>query len=445
MFYRFRLLTVLQFKIVAAVLLFMANTVPAQEVRQVIDVAEVWSGHPVGFHLLSRSNYQYVAFYDAERQMTVGMRPLTSTNWTLTRLPEKIGWDSHNYITFVMDREGYIHLSGNMHGSPMTYFRSEKPLDITTLKRAPMVGEEEIKTTYPKFFNGPAGEFLFTYRSGGSGNGIQIYNIYDPKTRAWKRLLQQPLIDGEGQKSAYPQGPSVGPDGFFHMIWIWRETPDCATSHYICYAKSRDLISWETSTGKKLQLPITFKTGEVVDPVPIKGGAINGNVHLGFDSAKRPIISYHKFDKDGLTQAYNARLEEGHWKIYQASDWDYRWEFGGGGSIVFEVRIGAVTKRSDGKLTQTVVHPKNGSGTWLLDDKTLKFTEKVQVKSRVPASLGKVTSSFPGIQVRQQTDRGNSRYVMRWETLPANRDRPRQGDLPEPSLLKIYEIAPSGE
>jgi hypothetical protein len=47
--------------------------------------------------------------------------------------------------------------------------------------------------------------------------------------------------------------------------------------------------------------------------------------------------------------------------------------------------------------------------------------------------------------VRQAHDRGQSdrpgvSYRLRWETLPQNRDRPRTGELPEPSMLRVYEL-----
>ena len=91
----------------------------APEINEVIDVAPVWSGHPVGFHSLVASNRQFVAFYDADRQLTVAMRLLPATNWTFARLPERVGWDSHNYVTMALDKSGYLHLSGNMHVNPL--------------------------------------------------------------------------------------------------------------------------------------------------------------------------------------------------------------------------------------------------------------------------------------------------------------------------------------
>ncbi|MBE0544204.1 MAG: BNR repeat-containing protein [Verrucomicrobia bacterium] len=417
----------------------------AQDIERVTDVAPVWSGHPVGFHSLVASNRHFVAFYDADRRMTVAARRLPATNWNFVHLPEKVGWDSHNYITMALDKYGHLHLSGNMHGNPLVYFRSEQPLEITTLTRITgMTGQDEQRTTYPKFFENARGELVFTYRTGGSGNGNQIYNVYHPATQEWRRLLDQPLLDGKGQKSAYLNGPLRGPYGYFHLTWIWRETPDCATSHQICYARSRDLVNWETSSGKPLNLPMTFETGEVVDPVPMYGGAINGNVALGFDAQQRPIVSYHKFDTNGFTQVYNARLEDGEWKSYQATDWTYRWEFSGGGSIEFEVRVGAVTRNAEGRLEQRLSNKLHGSGTWMLDDSTLKLVGRAVVKPQYPSSLGKPVSTFPGMKVNLRPVVGDSRLWLRWETLGANRDRPRPGPLPPASLLQVYEIAPAG-
>jgi len=100
-----------------------------------LDVASVWSGHPVGFALLTRGNQQFVAFYDAERRMTLAQRTLGEHRWSLTVLPSTLGWDSHNYVTMAMDREGYLHVAGNMHASPLVYFRSARPYDASSMER----------------------------------------------------------------------------------------------------------------------------------------------------------------------------------------------------------------------------------------------------------------------------------------------------------------------
>ena len=42
-------------------------------VLQVLDVAPAWSGHSVGYCLLTKNERQYVAYYNHERIMTVAM------------------------------------------------------------------------------------------------------------------------------------------------------------------------------------------------------------------------------------------------------------------------------------------------------------------------------------------------------------------------------------
>jgi len=413
------------------------------QISKIIDVGPVWSGHSVGFAFLTEQGRQFVAYYDAERRMTVASRNLGSGRWKTVKLPSSVVWDSHNYIALVADDDGYLHLSGNMHAVPLIYFRTTKRWDISSFERVEhMVGSEETRCTYPVFFRGPKNELLFTYRDGVSGNGNQIYNKYDIKTRAWTRLLDRPLTSNEGHVSAYLAGPSRGPDGWFHLIWVWRNTGDCATNHDLSYARSQDLVHWETSAGKPLPLPITTRSGAVIDPVPPGGGIINGSEHLGFDSQKRPVITYHKFDERGLTQAYAARLANGAWQFYRLSDWDYRWAFAGGGSIPFEIRLGPVRVAGNGELQMDYHHVKAGSGTWRIDEATMRVLGQAVTRERtVPDAINRVESDFPGMQVRTLTNVENGKlYVLRWETLGPNRDRPREGPLPAPSMLRVYEL-----
>lgn len=417
-----------------------------ESVEQEIDIAPVWAGHPVGFALVTHQDHQFIAFYDDQRRMTVGSRKLSDKTFQLVRLPETVGWDSHNYVAMTVDDNGQLHLSGNMHAHPLVYFRTTRPLDITSFERVPhLVGTNENRVTYPEFFRGPGREMVFTYRDGASGNGNQIYDVYDPKAQAWKRLLDRPLTDGEGHRNAYLSGPTLGPDGYYHLVWVWRETPNAATNHDPSYARSKDLVHWERSDGTPLPLPITWETGEIVDHIPVGGGVINGNVRIGFDTQKRPIVTYHKYDANGKTQIYNARREAAGWKVYQTSDWDYRWDFGGGGSIPFEIGLSGVRPEPDGKLSMTYHHAKYGDGTWLLDEKTLRPIAALPARDAYPAALRAAESSFPGMQVHWTGDSGASgepgvRYVLHWETLGPNRDQPRTGPLPPPSMLRLYRL-----
>lgn len=422
-----------------------ADTIERAVAVDSLDIAPVWAGHPVGFALLTHAPFQFVAFYDDKRQLTVAQRKLNERQWTFSKLPITTGWDSHNYIALALDDSGFIHLSGDMHVAPLKYFRTTNPLDASTFERIEkMVGSEENRTTYPRFLRGPQNEFLFTYRDGQSGNGNQIFNLYDLATKSWKRLLDAPLTDGEGERNAYFEGPVRGPDGYFHLAWVWRESPDAATNHDLSYARSKDLRHWESGAGKPFQLPIKLADCDIVDAVPQKGGMINGNTKIGFDDKNRVTISYHKYDAVGNTQPWTARLENGVWKHYQTTEWLYRWDFGGGGSLNSEIGLGPVTKEADGRLSQSFRHSKFGSGTWLLDPQTLRAIGKVQ-RQGTPPELGKIEGTFPGLKVKTAGDLGTSdtpdvRYMLRWETLDANRDAPREGPLPAPSMLRLYAV-----
>jgi hypothetical protein len=423
-----------------------ATAARVHEVEEELEVARVWPGHPVGFSLLTSPPHQYVAYYDQDRQMTVAHRQLGEKTWTYQVLPERVGWDSHNYIAMALDAQGHLHVSGNLHGNPLKYFSATAPHDIRSLRPVPaMTGQEENRVTYPQFFTGPAGELVFTYRDGSSGSGNQIYNTYDPARKTWQRLLDTPLTDGEGKMNAYLHGPKPGPDGYYHLVWVWRDTPDAATNHDLSYARSKDLVRWEKSDGTPLPLPITLATAEIIDPVPAGGGMINGNTVIGFDGQNRPIITYHKFDGRGNTQIYNARREENGWQIYQATDWTHRWEFGGRGSIEAEVGVRPVQVTDKGQLTMAYTSKGAGDGLLVLDPATLKPVQQLPFPVTVPDGFRNPTGSFPGLQVNVQEGTGTSpdnsaRYVLRWETLGRNRDRPREGPLPEPGALKVYRL-----
>jgi hypothetical protein len=249
--------------------------------------------------------------------------------------------------------------------------------------------------------------------------------------------------------NGYFSCPARGPDGRYHIAGIWRDTPDCATNHDVSYARSEDLVHWERADGRPLPLPMTAGTIDVVDPVPAGGGAINGNVKLGFDDAQRPVVSYHKYDEAGHTRIYCARFLDGAWQVRPVGDLgDYRWQYGGGGSIVFEVQVGAVRAAGEGRLALDASFP-GGARHWLLDAKTLAVAGEAPAPApMLPAQFAAVESQFPGMHKRVAGDGGHPpsgvRHVLVWETLGPNRDRAREGPLPEPSPLRVVAL-PGGD
>ena len=428
----------------------IAGEAPAAKYRLVetVEIDTVPSWFPVGFCLLTEGEQQYAAYYNAKHQMVVARRRLGEREWLKVELPSKVGWDSHNYITMALDKAGCIHLSGNMHCVPLIYFRTRRPGDIATFERAAMTGRDELRCTYPRFLEDANGELLFMYRSGGSGNGSRFYNRYDATGKTWGRFLGGPLFDGGGKCNAYPHGPARGPDGLFHTVWVWRDTPDCATNHHLSYARSRDLEHWQTAGGKPVSLPLTLDQPELcIDPIPAGGGIINGCQKLAFDSDNRPVIAYHKADANGHMQIFVTRFQDKQWKRHPITAWEKAVPFSGRGAMPFiGIKVGDLRKVEPGMFSIGWRHRDYGSGRIVLDEATLQPIErKVAIVPEHPAGLSRPTIAFEGMGVKFASDKGrpsspDTKYLLRWETLGANHDRPRKPPLPPPSVLKLLEL-----
>lgn len=398
-------------------------------------VDRVWAGHYSRFALVTTDKQIVIAYYDANRQLTVATRARDrGASWVYHRLDSWTGWDSHNYIAAAVDRAGQIHVVANLHGDPLVYYRSTRPGDPRSLTKITtmVAAAREQRMTYPIFLTDAAGGLIFKYRDGGSGNGNEIYNRYDSTTGRWSALLATPLTDGEGQRNAYFVGPTPSPDGRFHLAWVWRETPDAATNHDLSYAVSRDLIHWTRADGTPLPLPITLKQAEIVDPVPERGGMINNNTVIGFDRQHRPIITYHKFVTDGSTQIFLARFEGKGWRIAQASDWrGFRWDFGGGGSLDSRLFVEGAVPDAPGRLRVRV--RRDGTPIDLLVDEATLSRVGEQPAMTLADRLAPMIATPPGMMLNTVEADG---AAIAWPTRPPHRDLASE-DIPEATTLRL--------
>jgi hypothetical protein len=214
--------------------------------------------------------------------MVIGQRKINEKKWAYHKFNIIPGWDTHNYVTLSTDTYGYIHVSGNMHGDSLIYFRSINPEDISAFERLSMTGRQESEITYPVFFKNNNGTLYFQYRNGMSGNGVTLWNRYSTIDKNWSRVNESGLFDGENEANAYPFGPVAGPDGYFHMIWMWRLTPNANINHNLSYIKSKDLINWVSADTKPLEIPIRWSNRQVfADAVGPWNGLINMNFLSG--------------------------------------------------------------------------------------------------------------------------------------------------------------------
>lgn len=411
-------------------------------------IDRVWAGHSVRFALMATKTNIVVGYYDANRQLTVACRPKTGGGWTYQKLDTWNDWDSHNYIAIAEDAAGRLHVAANMHSSPMTMFTSDPSGDVRTLKRVAELVDVKLErsATYPVFLHDRAGRLIFKYRNGSSGNGDEIYDVLDAGAGKWARLTSTPLVDGEGQRNAYFMGPVIGPDNWFHIAWVWRETPMAETNHDLSYAKSPDLIHWFRADGTPLALPIKLKNSEIVDPVPERGGMINNNTLLGFDEQGRPMITYHKFDRAGNTQIFLARYlgkspKKG-WELAQISQWkNYRWDFSGGGSLKSEIFVGGAEPIGGGLLKAPVIR-LGQSIDFIVRSTDLSLVEERPVFS-LADQLKRTVKTPDDMQLNIVNADGENGevYALVWNARPPHRDLAAP-DIPDPTTLLFMTLRP---
>ena len=292
---------------------------------RVVRVGEGWARNQVNAvifrrnSVVSRGRWQYVAFYDAEMRVVLAKRRLGETLWEVRRTQYTgDARDAHRSISIAVDGRGFLHVIWNQHDSPLQYCRGVRPGSLELSAPTQMLGESEQRVTYPEFYRLPGGRLLFLYRDGASGGGNLVLNRYDLKTERWTRL-QDRLIDGEGERNAYWQA-AVDGRGTIHLSWVWRETPDVATNHDLCYAKSEDGgRTWQKSTGEPYRLPITAADAEYVRRIP-QGSELINQTSMAADARGRPYIVTYWCPAGTQVPQYQLVYQDGRvWRTVQVT------------------------------------------------------------------------------------------------------------------------------
>lgn len=317
------------------IMVLFSTMVNAQLKTKETTVGLGWSNNSVNTVIFRNSalttfkGVQYTAYYNPEGKMVLAKRKLKSKKWDVVVTPYSGNVkDAHNDISIAIDIDGYLHVSWDHHDTRLRYAKSKQPFSLELGEEKPMTGTDEAKVTYPEFHNLPNGELLFCYRSGASGRGNMIMKVYDVKTQKWT-VLQNNLIDGENQRSAYWQ-ICVGKKGIY-ISWVWRESWDVSTNHDVCYAFSPDGgKSWQKSTGEKYHLPITKATAEIAWEVPQNSSLINQTA-MTVDAQGNPFIASY-WDNNGVPQYKVVYLKEGKWNLINTNFHVNSFSLGGGGT-----------------------------------------------------------------------------------------------------------------
>ena len=183
-------------------------------------------------------------------------------------------------------------------------------------------------------------------------------------------------------------------------------------------------MNWKNAFGETVELPLKPDNEKlIVDNAPTQGGMHNGKYELFLTEKNKPIIGYIKYDDDGLTQLYLATAQNGTWISNRISDWNFRWEFIGGGDKMTEGANFDIEAYDANSILVKWSNQTGKSGTYLVDMETLHKLEKAVVPiEKYPSNLMDKLSNNNALGVNIQNEKNNdknaeSRYVLKWESM----------------------------
>ncbi|MES2652489.1 MAG: BNR repeat-containing protein [Bacteroidota bacterium] len=282
--------------------------------------------------LTTFKNNQYAAYYDADQFVVLAKRKLNAQKWEILRTQyQGDASDAHKSISIMVDGQGFLHIAWGQHNNNLNYAKSVHPENLVLGNKGAMLGTKENKVSYPEFYKLTNGDLLFFYRDGGSGNGNLMINRYELKTRNWKRI-QNNLIDGEGKRNAYIQ-TAIDAKGTIHLSWVWRESPDVASNHDLCYAKSTDGgLTWKKSDESIYQLPISENNAEYALKIPQNSELIN-QTSMYADENGKPFIATYWRDKGETVPQYHIVYKTGkNWEVNTLAFRKTAFSLSGGGT-----------------------------------------------------------------------------------------------------------------
>lgn len=299
--------------------------------------------------LTTFQDFQYASYYDEDQFVVLAKRNINSDKWEVERTQYKgDATDAHKSISIAIDGDGYLHIAWGQHGNNLNYAKSVVPNSLKLGVKEKMLGLKENKVSYPEFYKLKNGDLLFSYRDGASGNGGLMMNTYDVKAKEWHRL-QDNLISGEGKRNAYVQ-TAIANDGVIHISWVWRESPDVASNHDLCYAKSADGgKTWQNSKNEVYKLPITASNAEYALKIPQNSELIN-QTSMTVDAKGNPLIATYWRDKEDTVPQYHVVYQEnGTWQVNKLEFRKTSFSLSGGGTKKIPISRPQIITWSSGK------------------------------------------------------------------------------------------------
>ena len=300
--------------------------------------------------LVSLNGYQYSSYWAVSPadgnagHVAVARRKLPDGKWQVIDLPgsefrngldakTKLPWDAHNVVSLgLCVGDGSLHVSYDHHNHTLRY-RMTRPgvatnpdatpwtADLFGAETAVLVPDDGPVHTvcYPAFIEAPGGAMQLAFRRGQSGDGSWWLFDYDPARHAWTRGWQydnghvgdyQTNLGTSGQRCAYPNGWTYGPDGILHITYTYRENfgphrYGNGSNHDIDYVQSPDQgQTWKNNAGTVIAdrdsttpaVPKLFTVdspGLVVERLPQTSSLMNEQTQAVDSAGRLHVVMWH--------------------------------------------------------------------------------------------------------------------------------------------------------
>lgn len=389
--------------------------------------------------VFSDAGVQYAGYYDAEGHLVLARRAVETDDWEIRRTEYRANVaDAHNTVALVIDGAGYLHVAWDHHGNPLNYAKSVRPGSLELGPRQPMTGQRETRVTYPAFLRMPNGDLLFLFRDGASGRGNLALHRYHLAEERWEPVHGS-LIDGEGRRSAYTSA-LVDAHGVLHLAWNWRESPDVATNHDLCYARSADGgVTWMTTAGDPLELPLNLERAEYALRIP-QDRALMNPPSLGVDEAGHPYLTnYWRPEGSEIPQYHLVHHDGTAWHTTQISQRTTPFELRGANTKRPPLsRSVVLARRSGGRQEVWVVYRDDDQGGRVILARCADLRSAGSVWSFQPLTTGSIGAWEPSIDPVPWKERGEIHLLVQKVEQRDGNDRDAAAVAPTPVGILVW-------
>jgi hypothetical protein len=336
--------------------------------------------------LWTHRGWQYAAYWDDRKQVSVARRELPTGDWEVVSLPgyqrkatgdrgkggaiSRGFGDGHEKVAMGISPDGAIHLSFDHHLSTLRY-RVSKPGVANDPASHPwraglfepvqnhLGGGKIVSVTYPSFHTDGNCFLLYLRLDGGAGSASS--NLFSYEGGRWivnsekgSKIIDKRWSGGNGTVNAYPFG-MILENGRCHLTWCWRDTPKSNTCHDLCYAYSDDHgATWRNNAGeviaKRGEKAMTADSpGISVWPIPAGGRYINGGSMTVDDRGRVHVLVR---GEDGRPAHFTRDPETARWVRREAPD--------RGSLVQFPEAVGEQFVVSDGVLYRVLEGETHG-------------------------------------------------------------------------------------